>query len=53
MLSEAIGAGFYEPDHFPGRQYPRVQMLTIENLLAGKPLQYPRVAPTATFKRAL
>jgi hypothetical protein len=29
-----------------------MQILTIEELLEGKELQYPRVAPTATFKRA-
>jgi len=52
MLQEAITVGFYEPEHFPGHQYPRVQILTIKELLEGKEAQYPRMAPAATFKRA-
>ena len=40
MLQEAVAAGFYVPDHYPDRQYPRVQTLTIEELLAGKKAQY-------------
>ena len=44
--------GFYEPEHFPGYQYPRIQILTIKELLEGKEAQYPRMAPAATFKRA-
>jgi site-specific DNA-methyltransferase (adenine-specific) len=52
MRREAAAAGFYEPELFPGHQYPRMQILTISELLAGKAIEYPRVAPTATFKRA-
>ena len=52
MLQEAAAAGFYEPEHFPGYQYPRLQILTIKELLEGKEAQYPRMAPPATFKRA-
>ncbi len=37
---EAASAGFYEPKEFPGR-YPRLQILTIAELLAGKKLEYP------------
>jgi site-specific DNA-methyltransferase (adenine-specific) len=51
MTTEATTAGFYEPEHFRG-QYPRLQILTIEELLQGKEVQYPRVAPAATFKKA-
>lgn len=40
MLTEAAAAGFYESKDFPGR-YPRVQVLTIAELLAGKKLEYP------------
>jgi site-specific DNA-methyltransferase (adenine-specific) len=40
MLTEAASAGFYEPKDFPGR-YPRLQILTIAELLAGKKLEYP------------
>ena len=52
MLQEAAAGGFYEPEHFPGHQYPRVQILTIKELLEGKEAHYPRMAPAATFKRA-
>ena len=52
MRSDAVAAGFYSPEHFPDAQYPRVQILTIEELLAGKRAEYPRVAPEATFARA-
>ena len=52
MRKEAATAGFYEPEHFPGKKYPRLQILTVEELLAEKVLEYPRVAPAATFKKA-
>ena len=52
MLEEAVTAGSYEPEHFPGYQYPRLQILTIRELLEGKEAQYPRMAPPATFRRA-
>jgi len=51
MLTEAAAAGFYEPEHFPGQRFPRVQILTIKELLKGKELAYPHGAP-ATFKKA-
>ena len=52
MLQEAAAASFYEPEHFPGHQFPRVQILTIEELLDGQAAQYPRFAPQATFRQA-
>jgi len=52
MIEEATTAGFYEPEHFPGTYYPRIQILTIQQLLDGKTVDYPRYAPVATFKRA-
>jgi len=52
MITEAAGMGFYEPKHFPEKKCPRLQILTIEELLNGKQLQYPRVAPEITFKKA-
>ena len=52
MQQDAIAAGFYEPEHFPGQKYPRVQILTVEGLLEGETAQYPRLAPQATFRRA-
>ena len=52
MEQEALEAGFYAPEAFPDHQFPRVQILTIEELLAGAQPQYPRYAPQATFQRA-
>ena len=46
MEQEAAAAGFYVPEHFPDRQYPRVQVATIEDLLNGKGPDVP------TFRRA-
>ncbi len=40
MLTEAAAAGFYESKDFPGR-CPRLQILTIAELLAGEKLEYP------------
>ena len=52
MRQEAYGAGFYTPEAFPDHQFPKVQILTIEELLAGRRPKYPRYAPAATFQRA-
>ena len=52
MLQEAASAGFYTPAHFPDHQYPRLQIMTIDELLAGKTAIYPRYAPPATFRRS-
>ncbi|MFA5628764.1 MAG: DNA methyltransferase [Dehalococcoidales bacterium] len=52
MKDEAVAAGFYEPEFFPGHYYPKMQILTIQELLDGKKIEYPRYAPEATFKRA-
>jgi len=51
MIAEAVAAGFYEPEFFPGKKFPRIQILTVKELLEGKELQYPRMAVT-TFKKA-
>jgi DNA modification methylase len=50
MKVEAVSAGFYESEHFKDR-HARIQILTIAELLAGKPLQYPRHR-IETFKQA-
>ena len=50
MLTEAAATGFYESKEFPGR-YPRLQILTIAELLAGKKLEYP-AHRVETFPRA-
>jgi site-specific DNA-methyltransferase (adenine-specific) len=53
MKKEAAGFGFYTPEHYPDRKYPRMQLLTIEELLAGAEVKYPKtLAPQATFKKA-
>jgi len=52
MKEEAAAAGFYVPKHFPDKHYPKIQILTVEELLNGKQLKYPRVAPEVTFKKA-
>ena len=52
MKEAAAAAGLYVPEHFPDKHYPRVQILTIEEILNGKQLEYPRVAPEVTFKKA-
>jgi site-specific DNA-methyltransferase (adenine-specific) len=52
MLHEAAEAGFYVPEYFPDQRFPRLQILTIAELLQGEHAQYPRYAPTATFRQA-
>jgi hypothetical protein len=52
MREEAAAAGFYEPEQLPGQLYPKIQILTIGDLLSGKKLLYPHYAVNATFKKA-
>ena len=52
MIQEALSAGFYTPNNLPDNKYPRVQILTIEQLLEGTQAEYPRFAANYTFKRA-
>ena len=52
MRQEALSAGIYTPEHFPDQQHPRVQILTIEELLAGAAVSYPRGGAPATFRQA-
>ena len=52
MRKEAATAGFYEPSHFLNHKFPRVQILTIEELQSGAQAQYPRFGPEATFRKA-
>ena len=51
MQEEAAAAGFYEPEALPGLRFPRLQIITIAELFAGKTLLYPRLG-TGTFKKA-
>lgn len=51
MLKEAAEAGFYQA---PGTvdKFPRLQILSIAELLQGKKIDYPRYVVDATFKKA-
>jgi site-specific DNA-methyltransferase (adenine-specific) len=51
MRDEAAATRHYEPASLPGLRFPRLQILTIAELFAGKTLLYPRLG-TATFKKA-
>ena len=51
MLKEAASAGFYSSPAFADRKFPRMQILTIEEMLAGKDIDRPRLLET-TFKQA-
>ena len=48
MRREAASAGFYKS---PWGKYPRIQLLTIADLLGGKSINYPQ-ATDVTFKKA-
>jgi len=48
MEKEAVTAGFYQTDY---GKFPKIQILTIEDLFAGKKPQMPWLDP-ATFKKA-
>ena len=48
MRREAASAGFYES---PWGKHPRIQLLTIEDLLGGRSVDYPQ-ATDVTFKKA-
>ena len=51
MLKEAASGGIYQPEFYPQFKYNRIQILTIENLLAGKVVDYPHVAPDSTYSK--
>jgi len=51
MRREAADAGFYAAP-FTNEKYPRLQLLTIADLLSGKGIDYPRHAANVTHRRA-
>ena len=55
MMTEAVSAGFYESalrvEGQSSEKFPKIQILTIEELLSGKKLAYPRHR-IETFKQA-
>ena len=55
MRAEAAGAGFYMPakeGSLGHGKYPRLQLLTVAELLDGRRIEYPAHALSTTFKRA-
>ena len=52
MMEEAVSAGFYEPAAYYGQgKYPKVQILTVKELLDGKTVSLPP-AVMDTYKEA-
>lgn len=51
MVREAATAGYYEPEHLPGRKFARIQLLTVEDLFAGKRIEHPEMS-ISNVKRA-
>ena len=52
MIQEATAAGIYTPEQFPDHHYPRVQILTVEDLLSGVQAEVPRYAHDPSQRRA-
>ncbi len=50
MIEEATTAGFYEPLY--SKHVPKIQILTIEDLLHGKKPELPHYSPIESFKKA-
>jgi hypothetical protein len=51
MKEEAASAGFWKPK-FGTKKYPRIQLLTVEQLLEGKTINIPPHHVNLTFKKA-
>jgi len=52
MRDEALAAGYYVPEFLPKEHTtPKIQIVTIAELLDGKQIQYPRLLVT-TYKKA-
>ena len=52
MQTEAATAGFFESETW-GREYPKIQLLTVADLLSGKKIDMPPIKQVgATFKKA-
>lgn len=52
MLSEAAEAGFFQTRSVAGTRHPRLQILTIEELLGGKKIDMPAQQEIRSFKQA-
>lgn len=51
MNTEAVSSGYYHSDLWQ-KDYPRIQILSIEDLLNGKGIDMPKSVPGQTFKQA-
>lgn len=51
MNTEAVSSGFYHSQLWD-KDYPRIQILTVEELLNGKVVDMPKSVPGQTFKQA-
>jgi site-specific DNA-methyltransferase (adenine-specific) len=51
MKADAASAGYYDAIEWNRQRFPRLQILTIADLLAGKEINYPK-ALNVTFKGA-
>ena len=52
MMTEAASAGFYESKIW-GRKYPKIQLLTIKDIMAGKKVDMPPIRQVSTtFRKA-
>jgi hypothetical protein len=52
MEKEALSAGYYESKFFAGKKFPKIQIITVEELLKGTRPIYPDLNPGSTFKKA-
>jgi site-specific DNA-methyltransferase (adenine-specific) len=51
MRTEAVSSGWYHSNLWD-KDYPRIQILTVEELLKGKAIDMPKSVPSQTFKQA-
>lgn len=52
MLAEAAEAGFFQTRSIAGTKPPRLQILTIEDLLSGRRIDMPAQQDVRSFKQA-
>jgi len=52
MTKEAHSHGFYESEYFKDRLYPRIQIISVAELFAGRRPEYPQLSLDAGYKRA-
>jgi site-specific DNA-methyltransferase (adenine-specific) len=52
-MKEAVSGDYYVSALFPDRRFPRLQILTIAELFAGRQPEYPNWVPRKTFKKAV